>query len=65
MELIAKLYGLLLFYYLQQNILKRKGIHFKMKIIHIVLGKANPNRMNGVNKVVHNLALPFCSLYIL
>lgn len=27
-----------------------------MKIIHIVLGKANPNRMNGVNKVVHNLA---------
>lgn len=27
-----------------------------MKIIHIVLGKANPNRMNGVNKVVHELA---------
>lgn len=27
-----------------------------MKIVHIVLGKANPNRMNGVNKVVHNLA---------
>ena len=27
-----------------------------MKIIHIVLGKANPNRMNGVNKVAHNLA---------
>ena len=27
-----------------------------MKIIHIVLGKANPNRMNGVNKVVHSLA---------
>lgn len=26
------------------------------KIVHIVLGKANPNRMNGVNKVVHNLA---------
>jgi len=26
------------------------------KIIHIVLGKANPNRMNGVNKVAHNLA---------
>lgn len=28
----------------------------KMQIIHLVLGKANPNRMNGVNKVVHNLA---------
>ncbi len=27
-----------------------------MKIIHFVLGKANPNRMNGVNKVVNNLA---------
>ncbi|APW66221.1 hypothetical protein LPB137_10380 [Poseidonibacter parvus] len=27
-----------------------------IKIVHIVLGKANPNRMNGVNKVVHNLA---------
>ena len=27
-----------------------------MKIIHITLGKANPNRMNGVNKVVHSLA---------
>ena len=27
-----------------------------MKIIHIVLGKANPNRMNGVNKIVNNLA---------
>ena len=27
-----------------------------MEIIHIVLGKANPNRMNGVNKVVHQLA---------
>lgn len=25
------------------------------KIIHFVLGKANPNRMNGVNKVVNNL----------
>ena len=24
-----------------------------MEIIHIVLGKANPERMNGVNKVVH------------
>ena len=27
-----------------------------MRIIHILLGKANPNTMNGVNKVVHNLA---------
>ena len=27
-----------------------------MKIIHVVLGKANPNRMNGVNKVAHSLA---------
>ena len=27
-----------------------------MEIIHIVLGKANPQRMNGVNKVVHELA---------
>lgn len=27
-----------------------------MKIIHLVLGKANPERMNGVNKVVHKLA---------
>lgn len=26
------------------------------RIIHITLGKANPNRMNGVNKVVHSLA---------
>jgi len=26
------------------------------KIIHLVLGKANPNKMNGVNKVVSNLA---------
>lgn len=26
------------------------------KIIHIVLGKANPNRMNGVNRVVHFLS---------
>jgi len=25
-------------------------------IIHVVLGKANPNRMNGVNKVVNSLA---------
>lgn len=28
-----------------------------MKIIHIVLGKANPHRANGVNKVVHSLAV--------
>jgi glycosyltransferase involved in cell wall biosynthesis len=27
-----------------------------MKIIHAVLGKANPNRMNGVNKVAYQLA---------
>lgn len=27
-----------------------------MKIIHLVLGKANPKRMNGVNKVVNSLA---------
>lgn len=27
-----------------------------MKIIHMVLGKANPDRPNGVNQVVHNLA---------
>jgi len=27
-----------------------------MEIIHIILGKANPQRMNGVNKVVHELA---------
>lgn len=27
-----------------------------MKIIHLILGKANPNRMNGVNKVVYSLA---------
>jgi len=26
-----------------------------MEIIHLILGKANPNRMNGVNKVVHQL----------
>lgn len=29
----------------------------KKKIIHILLGKANPNRMNGVNRVVNNLAI--------
>jgi len=27
-----------------------------MKIIHILVGKADPNTMNGVNKVVHSLA---------
>jgi glycosyltransferase involved in cell wall biosynthesis len=27
-----------------------------VKIIHLILGKANPERMNGVNKVVHALA---------
>lgn len=27
-----------------------------MEIIHVVLGKANPERMNGVNKVVYQLA---------
>jgi hypothetical protein len=27
-----------------------------MEIIHIILGKANPNRMNGVNKVVNSIA---------
>ncbi len=27
-----------------------------MKIIHLVLGKANPDRMNGVNKVAHQHA---------
>lgn len=27
-----------------------------MRIIHVVLGKANPERMNGVNKVTHFLA---------
>lgn len=27
-----------------------------MKIIHILLGKGNPDRMNGVNKVAHSLA---------
>jgi len=27
-----------------------------MEVIHLVMGKANPNRMNGVNKVVYQLA---------
>ena len=27
-----------------------------MEIIHLVMGKANPQRMNGVNKVVYQLA---------
>lgn len=33
-----------------------------MKVIHIVLGKANPNRMNGVNKVAHQHATHLSSL---
>lgn len=28
-----------------------------MKIVHLVLGKANPERLNGINRIVHNLAL--------
>ena len=28
----------------------------QLTVIHLVLGKANPDRMNGVNKVVHHLA---------
>lgn len=28
----------------------------ELQIIHVLLGKANPNRMNGVNKVVNSLA---------
>ncbi len=31
-----------------------------MEIIHIVLGKGNPHRMNGVNKVVNQLATQQC-----
>ena len=27
-----------------------------MEVIHLILGKANPSRMNGVNRVVHELA---------
>lgn len=27
-----------------------------MKIIHVTIGKANPERLNGINKVVHHLA---------
>jgi hypothetical protein len=27
-----------------------------MEIVHLILGKANPDRMNGVNKVVYQLA---------
>lgn len=27
-----------------------------MKIVHVIKGKANPNTMNGVNRVVHHLA---------
>ena len=28
----------------------------RAKIIHVTLGKANPNRANGINVIVHNLA---------
>jgi len=31
-------------------------VKWKLQIIHIILGKANPNRMNGVTKVVNSLA---------
>lgn len=31
-------------------------------IIHIILGKANPDRMNGVNKVVYQLANAQCKI---
>ncbi|MBB5647184.1 glycosyltransferase family 4 protein [Pedobacter cryoconitis] len=31
-----------------------------MEIIHLILGKANPERMNGVNKVVHEMATRQC-----
>ncbi len=33
-----------------------------MKIIQVVLGKANPERMNGVNKVAHHLATALTEL---
>jgi glycosyltransferase involved in cell wall biosynthesis len=33
-----------------------------MKIILITMGKANPNRMNGVNKIVHQLATELTTL---
>lgn len=34
------------------------GWNFRdMKIVHLVLGKARLDRMNGINKVAHNLAL--------
>ncbi len=33
-----------------------------MKIIHLVLGKANPERMNGVNKVAHQLCTTMTEL---
>ncbi|WP_222536920.1 glycosyltransferase family 4 protein [Pedobacter polysacchareus] len=32
-----------------------------MEIIHLILGKANPDRMNGVNKVVHEMATRQCA----
>ncbi|MFT6199305.1 MAG: hypothetical protein ACJAQ2_001077, partial [Vicingaceae bacterium] len=28
----------------------------ELQVIHVLLGKANPNRMNGVNKMVNSLA---------
>lgn len=31
-----------------------------MEIIHLILGKANPDRLNGVNKVIYNLAKYQC-----
>lgn len=34
----------------------------ELQIIHVVLGKANPDRMNGVNKVVNSLAIHQCEL---
>ena len=35
-----------------------------MKIINLLLGKANPNKMNGVNIVVHNIATELMALKI-
>lgn len=32
-----------------------------IQVIHLVMGKANPDRMNGVNKVVHALASEQCA----
>lgn len=30
--------------------------NYKINIVHVLAGKANPNTLNGVNKIVHNLA---------